>query len=89
MDERIKNLWNNDKLEFFLLIPLIALYFARNVIIDLLVSSGNKIAGDATQKSDALKHDATVASTRADQIIQDANQAAANKPVVTEDWFKK
>lgn len=89
MDEKIKALWANNKIVFFLLIPLIALWFARNVLIDLLVSSGNKVVGDATQKSEALKSDQDVANAKADQIIKDADTAAKNKPAVDEDWDKK
>lgn len=88
LDEKIKNLWNNNKIVFFLLIPLIALWYFRNVIIDLLVSSGNKVVTDTTKKSDELKHDQTVANTKADQIIADADAAAAKKPLVGEDWNK-
>lgn len=89
MDEKIKALWQNNKIVFFLLIPLIALWFARNVIINLLVSSGNNIVGDTTAKSDVLKHDETVANTQADQIKADADKAAATKPAVGEDWNNK
>lgn len=88
MDEKIKNLWNNNKLVFFILIPLIALWFARNILIDLLVSSGNKIVGDTTAKSDGLKHDQDVANTQADQIKADADKAASKKDPVGEDWNK-
>lgn len=91
MDERIKNLWANNKIVFFLLIPLIGLWFARNVIIGLLVDSGNKVVGDATQKSDALKHDQDVAAAQADQkkADADATAAASEAKPVGEDWNKK
>lgn len=89
MDEKIKTLWQNNKIVFFLLIPFIALWFARNVVIDLLVKSGNKVVGDATTQSEALKSTQDVANAKADQIIHDADQAAANKLAVDENWNKK
>lgn len=89
MDEKIKALWASNKLVFFLLIPLIALWFARNLIIDLLVKSGNKVMGETTTKSDALKSEQDVANAQANQIKADADAAAANKPPVGEDWNKK
>lgn len=91
MDEKIKSLWQNNKILFFLLIPLIVLWFARNLIIELLVSSGNKIVGDTTAKSDVLKQDQTVADAQANQIKADADAAAAaaQKEPVGEDWNKK
>lgn len=88
MDKKIKTLWQNNKIVFFLLIPFIALWFARNVVIDLLVKSGNKVVGDATAQSEALKSTQDIANAKADQIIHDADQAAANKPVVGVDWNK-
>lgn len=89
MDQKIKDLWNNNKLLFLLFIPFIALWFFRNLVISLLVTSGNKIVGDTTQKSEALKTQETVENTKANQIIQDADQAAANKPAVDENWNRK
>lgn len=89
MDQKIKDLWNNNKIVFFLLIPLILLWFFRNIIIGLLVDSGNKIVGDATQKSNELKSQQDVANAKADQIIADADKHAAEKPSVGEDWNKK
>lgn len=89
MDEKIKNLWQNNKIFFFILLPLIALWFARNIVIDLLVSSGNKAVGDASEKSDKLKSEQDVANTKADQIKADADKAADHREPVGEDWNKK
>lgn len=89
MDAWIKNLWANNKIVFFLLIPLIALWFARNIIIGMLVDSGNKVVGDATAKSNELKTAEDIANAQANQIKADADAAAANKPAVGEDWNKK
>lgn len=88
MDEKIKNLWNNNKIVFFLLVPLIVLWFCRNIIIGLLVDSGNKVVGEATTKSNELKGQQDVANAKADQIIADADKHAAEKPKVGEDWNK-
>lgn len=88
MDEKIKALWQNNKIVFFLLIPLIGLWFARNIIIGLLVDSGNKVVGDATEKSNELKSSQDVANAQADQAKADADKAAAKKDPVGEDWNK-
>jgi hypothetical protein len=91
MDEKIKGLWSKNKLFFFLLLPLSALWFARNLIIDLLVSSGNKLVGDATEESNKLKSEQDIANAKADQIKADADAAAAADKAepVGEDWNKK
>ena len=90
LDEKIKALWNNNKILFFLLLIPIGMWLARNFIIDLLVDSGNKVVGDATEKSNQLKSEQDVANAKADQI-KDADSAAESdksKPV-GEDWHKK
>jgi hypothetical protein len=89
MDEKIKALWVNNRILFFLLLPLIAVYFLRNWIISLLVDSGNKLVSDTTKKSDALKQEETVANTQAEQIKAQADAAPATTPVADEDWNKK
>ena len=88
MDEKIKNLWNNNRLVFFLLIPFIALFFLRNILIDMLVSSGNKVVSDTSKKSDELKQESVIADTKANQIIEDADEARKDQPKVGEDWDK-
>lgn len=89
MDDKIKALWANNKILFFLLLPLVLLAIFRNVLISLLVSSGNKIVSDSTAKSDELKTEADKANTQANQIIADADKKSEDKPTVTEDWNKK
>lgn len=89
MDQRIRDLWNSNKIVFFLLIPLIALYFARNWLIDLLVKNSNKTVSDTTAQSEALNLDETVANTKADQIVADADKQVADKPIVDEHWDQK
>lgn len=89
MDQWAKDLWAKNKLVFILLIPLILLAVFRNVIIDLLVKSGNRVVGDATAKSDELKTAEDIANAQANQIKADADAAAAKKDPVGEDWNKK
>ena len=89
MDDKIKALWANNKILFFLLIPLIALYFLRNWVISLLVDSGNKIISDTSKKNDELKSHEDAANAQADQIKADADKARNNTPVADEDWYKK
>lgn len=89
MDEWAKNLWNNNKIVFFLLIPVILLIFFRNVIIDLLIKDSRKIGNEAEEKDRKLSQDETKANTQANQIIADADKKSENKPEVGEDWNKK
>lgn len=89
MDEKIKTLWANNKIFFFLLLPLIALWFARNFIISLLVDSGNKVVSDASRQSDGLKSEQDVANAKAEQLKEDADKARENTPKADEDWYKK
>lgn len=88
MDEKIKALWANNKIVFFLILPLITLWFLRSIVIDLLVSSANKTMNDTTTKDESLRHDQDTANAQANQIKADADKARENKPNVGEDWNK-
>lgn len=89
MDKKIQDLWQNNKIVFFLLLIPIALWFCRNLIVDLLIGSSKKTMEKAEEKSKELEKESLVANTQADQIIKDADKAAVKKDEVTEDWYKK
>jgi len=94
MDEKIKNLWANNKILFFLLIPLILVFVFHKVIFELLVGSAKGIAGDAKKEDDALKavvnkanQEAAVAKAQADALDdQIKNRKESDIPL---DWNKK
>jgi hypothetical protein len=91
IENKLKDIWANNKLLLVLVaIPLLILKF-RSVIIDLLVKDSRKIVDETTKKDDALKTEQTVANTKADQIIVDANKAKkdSDSQTVNEDWNKK
>jgi hypothetical protein len=94
MDEKIKNLWNNNKILFFLLIPLIALWIFKDVLFSLLASSARKTADEARKEDDKLKAQADELDKQA--AITKAEADAAGKRIadrkeedVDEDWHKK
>lgn len=91
LEDKVTDIWNNHKWLFVLVaIPLVILKF-RSVIIELLVKDSRKILDDTTKKDDVLKQQQTAATTKADQIIADADKArkdSQNEPV-KEDWNKK
>lgn len=87
MDEWIVNLYKNNKIVFFLLIPIVLLVVFRNVVIDLLVGSAHKVADEAKKKDDVLKADETKANDAADALRNQAN--APKDDTVDENWNKK
>lgn len=88
MDSWIKKLWKNNKIAFFLLIPVILLVVFRNVVIDILVKDSRRIANETEDKDKELAEAIIKANTKADQIKDDANKLSVDKPPVNEDWHK-
>lgn len=89
MDEWAKNLWNNNKIVFFLAIPILLLVYFRSFVINLLLHDSRKLAADAEAKDKVLTQQATQANAQADQLVDDAQKLNQNKQEVTEDWNKK
>lgn len=88
MDSWIKKLWENNKIAFFLLIPIVLLVFFRNVIIDILLKDSRRIANETENKDKELLEDITKANAQANQIRDDANKLSENKEPIGEDWHK-
>ena len=93
LDQKLKDLWNGNRLAFWLLvIPLglcIVAYKFRSVIIDLLVSDSRKIAIETEKQDDALAQQQAAAAAQAALLVQQAADLAKDKPAVGEDWNKK
>lgn len=88
MDSWIKDLWNKNKVLFFLLIPLVLLAFFRSTIIGLLIKDSRKIEADTENKNSALLKQETEANSKANQLVEDSKALSENKPKVDEDWYK-
>jgi len=92
MDEKLKSLWRNNRLAFWLLVvPLglaIVAYKFRSVLIDLLVNDSRKIAIETEQKDKELAQEQAAASAAAEELRKQAAALSKNKPTVGEDWNK-
>lgn len=88
MDQWVKNLWEKNKIFFFLLLPIVLLVIFRNVVFDLLLGSARKIFDNAQKKDSELLKSQVEANAKADQIVEDANKLSNNKTEVAEDWHK-
>jgi len=75
MDDWIKNLWKENKLVFFLLIPLILIIFFRDLIISLIVGNARKVANKAKAKDAELKAKADAANIEADKLKSQSDKA--------------
>lgn len=93
LDEKLKDLWKNNKLAFWLLVLPIGLcivaYKFRSVIIDMLVSDSRKIAIETEQKDKELAAQQAAAAAQAAQLVQQAQDLGKDKPSVGEDWNKQ
>lgn len=91
MDQWIKGLWSNNKILFFLLIPVVALYFARDIIFGLIIGDARKVSEEAKKKDDTLQNQQQAAEQAADQAKKEADEIGnqANNVNADEDWHKK
>lgn len=93
LDQKLKDLWNGNKLAFWLLvIPLglcIVAYKFRSALIDLLVKDSRKIAIETEKQDDALAQQQAAAAAQAAQLVQQAQDLGKDKKPVGEDWNKQ
>lgn len=88
MDEKIKKLWAENKLVFFLLLPLIILFVFRDVVLAILTGSARKISQETAKKDADFKSQQDAANLEADRLRKEADEAGKEKPNVGEDWNK-
>jgi cell division protein FtsL len=93
MDQWITNLWQKNKIVFFLLIPIILLVVFKNVIFAFLARSVKNEVKDAVKKDDELKkeQESLVNESEKQKASADAieNQIKNNAESVSDDWHKK
>ena len=94
MDEKLKELWNTNKLFFFLLLPLAILWFFKDLVFSILAGSARKTSEEARKQDEQLQSQSNQAATDAAKA-QAAADAAAKRIAdrkegdVSEDWNKK
>lgn len=94
MDEKLKELWNTNKVFFFLLLPLALVFLFRDFLFALLAGSAHKTADEAKQKDADLQTQANAAEVDAAKAQTAADEAAKRiadrkEGDVSEDWNKK
>ena len=93
MDQWIKNLWNNNKIVFFLLIPVVLLVLFKNVIFAFLANSVKGEVKDAIKKDDELKstQDNLVKESEKQKPLADAKEEEIKNndaETASADWHK-
>jgi hypothetical protein len=87
MDQKIKDLWNNNKLFFFLLLPIIIFIVLNGKILDLLIKSAKQIIRKVENSNSSAQDNEL--NARADQLKEDTDALGKPKPSIGEDWHKK
>lgn len=88
MDAWISALWNKNKIVFFLLLPIVVLYFCRNIIISLLVNSARKVSNEAKKQDEKLKDEQVDLNNKADNLRDNAN-SPKDTAEKDEEWYKR
>jgi len=94
MDEKIKNLWNNNKLLFFILLPLVLLFVFRDLVLSLLIGSARRVTGAAKAEDEKLKSESSQIEREADKTKVEADEISKRienrkEDDISEDWNKK
>jgi hypothetical protein len=87
--QKMKDIWNKNKLLILIVVPLILLAKFRDILISLIVASGKRLMEKTKQQDGKLKQEQDDANNKANQIVDDANKKSENKPPVDDDWYKK
>lgn len=92
MDNWIKNLWNNNKILFFVLLPLVLIVFFRDLIMELLIGSVRKEVRETKDKDAKLKAEQDAANKEAERLKAEADKIdkdIENGKDPDKDWHKK
>lgn len=94
MDEKLKELWNSNKLFFFLLLPLALVFLFRDFLFALLAGDAHKTADEARKQDAQLQDQSNAAAVDAAKAKAEADAAAQRiadrkEGDVSEDWNKK
>lgn len=90
MNQKIKDLWNNNKLIFFIALPIIILVFFSDVIIKLIAASSRRIVKEAGGVDSELRKQAEDAINAANKAKSEADKIRdqMDNVEVDEDWHK-
>jgi uncharacterized protein YlxW (UPF0749 family) len=91
MDNFISNLWKNNKIFFFILLPLVIIWFFKDLILKLIVGVSNKEL-DSTKKADAkLQQEQNKINDQANAHKANADKLENEIKNISEDeeWHKK
>jgi hypothetical protein len=90
MNKWIKDLWNNNKLLFFILIPIVILVFFNDIIMQLIASGARKEVNKTKSKDDQLKTELKELDEKANMHKKNADNIRDERDnvEVDEDWYK-
>lgn len=84
-----KDIYNQNKLYFFIFGAIILVIKFRDILISILVNSGKREVESAKKEDQQLSAEAKKANDDANKLVDDSKKLGENKPPVDEDWNKK
>lgn len=88
--QQAKDLWNNYRVYIIGFTGFFLFLKFRDVLVDLLVSSGKRVMDDSKKKDEQLAKEEDDAKAKAAALqAQIAQEAAAPKEPIDNDWYKK
>ena len=86
--QQLKDFWNTYRLYIVGATGVFLFLKFRDLLIDWLVSSGNRVMNDTTKKDAQLAKEEDDAKAQAAALQQQAQQELAPKEPVGDDWYK-
>jgi hypothetical protein len=91
MDNFISNLWKNNKIFFFILLPLVIIWFFKDLILKLIVGVSNKELDNANKADAKLQQEQNKINDQANVHKANADKLEDKIKNISEDeeWHKK
>jgi hypothetical protein len=91
MDNFISNLWKNNKIFFFILLPLVIIWFFKDLILKLIVAVSNKELDSANKADAKLQQEQNKINDQANVHKANADKLEDKIKNISEDeeWHKK
>jgi hypothetical protein len=91
MDNFISNLWKNNKIFFFILLPLVIIWFFKDLILKLIVGVSNKELDSANKADTKLQQEQNKINDQANVHKANADKLEYKIKNISEDeeWHKK
>lgn len=94
MDEKLKELWEKNKILFFLLIPVVLLILFKDIVLGFLIGSARRLVDKSKEKDAELDKQAALADAESERLKAEAKELDdkiknRDEDDISANWHKK